>query len=83
MDASGKAFYTRSLTRLTPELQWDKKVFDKMVIPQLDTSTNEDSVEEEHIGTTIIDEFFTKTRLNEKQSAHRLYNCIGTSAILR
>eukprot|EP00971_Amphidinium_carterae_P350569 6491626-Amphidinium_carterae.1 len=26
MDESGKAFYTRSLTRLTPELQWDKKI---------------------------------------------------------
>eukprot|EP00971_Amphidinium_carterae_P289050 5739266-Amphidinium_carterae.1 len=25
MDESGKTFYTRSLTRLTPELQWDKK----------------------------------------------------------
>eukprot|EP00971_Amphidinium_carterae_P174670 3462341-Amphidinium_carterae.1 len=25
MDETGKAFYTRSLTRLTPELQWDKK----------------------------------------------------------
>eukprot|EP00971_Amphidinium_carterae_P162079 3212954-Amphidinium_carterae.5 len=46
MDESGKAFYTRSLTRLTLELQWDKK----------------------------MSSFFTKTRLNEKQSAHRLYN---------
>eukprot|EP00971_Amphidinium_carterae_P348942 6490753-Amphidinium_carterae.6 len=35
---------------------------------------NEDYVEEKHIGKTIIDGFFTKTRLNEKQSAHRLYN---------
>eukprot|EP00971_Amphidinium_carterae_P273397 5425955-Amphidinium_carterae.2 len=34
---------------------------------------NEDYVEEEHIGKTIINEFLTKTRLNEKQSAHRLY----------
>eukprot|EP00971_Amphidinium_carterae_P302762 6015951-Amphidinium_carterae.1 len=74
MGESGKAFYTRSLTRLTPELQWDKRVFDKIVIPQLDISMNEDYVEEEYIGKTIIDEFFTKTRLNEKQSAHRLYN---------
>eukprot|EP00971_Amphidinium_carterae_P136989 2714715-Amphidinium_carterae.1 len=74
MDASGKAFYTRSLRRLTPELQWDKKVFDEIVIPQLETSVNKDNVEEEHIGNTIIHEFFTKTRLNEKRSAHRLYN---------
>eukprot|EP00971_Amphidinium_carterae_P140956 2792928-Amphidinium_carterae.2 len=40
----------------------------------MDTSMNEDYVEEEHSGKTIINEFFTKTRLNEKQSAHRLYN---------
>eukprot|EP00971_Amphidinium_carterae_P312912 6218539-Amphidinium_carterae.2 len=37
MDASGKAFYTQSLTRLTPELQWDKKVFDKIVIQSSDS----------------------------------------------
>eukprot|EP00971_Amphidinium_carterae_P198156 3932714-Amphidinium_carterae.1 len=73
MDESGKAFYTQSLTRLTPELQWDKKVFDKIVTPQMDTSMNEDYVEEEHIGKTITDEIFTGTKLNEKQSAHRLY----------
>eukprot|EP00971_Amphidinium_carterae_P292776 5812538-Amphidinium_carterae.2 len=66
MDESGKVFHTWSLTRLTPELERDRKVFDKIVIPQLDTSMNKDYVEEEHIGKTIIDEFFTKTRLNEK-----------------
>eukprot|EP00971_Amphidinium_carterae_P000883 17174-Amphidinium_carterae.4 len=47
MDESGKAFYTQTLTRLTPELQWDKKVYDKINIPQLDTSImtmNEDYV---------------------------------------
>eukprot|EP00971_Amphidinium_carterae_P350728 6491711-Amphidinium_carterae.2 len=73
-DNAGKVFYTRSLTSLTPELQWDKKVFDKINIPQLDTSMNEDYVEEEHIGKTTIDEVFTKTGLNEKQSGHRLWN---------
>eukprot|EP00971_Amphidinium_carterae_P270870 5375259-Amphidinium_carterae.1 len=68
MHKSGKAFYTWSLTRLTPELQWGKKVHDKIIITQMDTSMNEDYMEEEHIGKTIIDELFTKTRLNEKQS---------------
>eukprot|EP00971_Amphidinium_carterae_P024720 487613-Amphidinium_carterae.1 len=42
MDETGKAFYTRSLTRLILELQWDKRVSDKIVIPQKDTSMNED-----------------------------------------
>eukprot|EP00971_Amphidinium_carterae_P311461 6190398-Amphidinium_carterae.2 len=37
-DNSKKVFYTRSLTRLTPELQWDKKLFDNINIPQMDTS---------------------------------------------
>eukprot|EP00971_Amphidinium_carterae_P289051 5739267-Amphidinium_carterae.1 len=74
MDESRKAFYTRRLTRLTPELQWDKQVYDKLVIPQMYSSMNEDYAEEEHIGKRIIDEFFNKTRLNVKQSAHRLYN---------
>eukprot|EP00971_Amphidinium_carterae_P214102 4248914-Amphidinium_carterae.4 len=69
-DNLGKVFYTRSLTRLTPELQWDKKVFDKINIPQLDTSMNADYVEEDHTGKTIIDEFFAKRRLNKKQSGH-------------
>eukprot|EP00971_Amphidinium_carterae_P108450 2147478-Amphidinium_carterae.1 len=48
MDESGIAIYTRSLTRLTPELQWGKEVFDKITTPQMD-SMNEDYVEEEHI----------------------------------
>eukprot|EP00971_Amphidinium_carterae_P049971 984923-Amphidinium_carterae.1 len=34
---------------------------------------NAEYVEEEHIGKTIIDEFFTKTRLNVRQSGHRLW----------
>eukprot|EP00971_Amphidinium_carterae_P235782 4679317-Amphidinium_carterae.4 len=34
---------------------------------------NEDYVEEEHIGKTIIDELFTKTRLSQKQPGNRLW----------
>eukprot|EP00971_Amphidinium_carterae_P050837 1001008-Amphidinium_carterae.2 len=73
MDNNGKVFYTCSLTRLTPELQWDKKVGDNIDIPQMETSMNEGYVEEEHIDKTIIEEFFTKTRLNQKQLGHRLW----------
>eukprot|EP00971_Amphidinium_carterae_P160317 3178206-Amphidinium_carterae.1 len=69
-DNTGKVFYTCNLTRLTPELQWDKKVFDNIDIPRMDTSMNEDYVEEKHIGKTIIDKFFTMTRLNQKKSGN-------------
>eukprot|EP00971_Amphidinium_carterae_P119193 2361026-Amphidinium_carterae.1 len=72
-DNPEKPFYTRSLTRLPPELQWDKKIWDSIVFPQLDLTMNENYVEEEHIGKTIIQEFFTKTRLTEKQPGHRLW----------
>eukprot|EP00971_Amphidinium_carterae_P274853 5453888-Amphidinium_carterae.1 len=68
-----KPFYTRSLTRLPPELQWDKKIWDNIVFPQLDLTMNENYLEEEHIGKAIMQEFFTKTRLTEKQPGHRLW----------
>eukprot|EP00971_Amphidinium_carterae_P291864 5793588-Amphidinium_carterae.1 len=35
-DNAVKVFYTRSVTRMTSEQQWDKKIFDAIDIPQLD-----------------------------------------------
>eukprot|EP00971_Amphidinium_carterae_P050983 1003818-Amphidinium_carterae.1 len=34
---------------------------------------SENYAEEEHIGKAIMQEFFTKTRLTEKQPGHRLW----------
>eukprot|EP00971_Amphidinium_carterae_P287492 5706637-Amphidinium_carterae.1 len=39
----------------------------------MDTTMHEDCTEEKHIGKHIIDEFFTRTRLTEKQPGHRLW----------
>eukprot|EP00971_Amphidinium_carterae_P169231 3352680-Amphidinium_carterae.1 len=39
----------------------------------MDTLMNEDYIEEEHNGKHIIIDFFTKTRLNDKQPGHRLW----------
>eukprot|EP00971_Amphidinium_carterae_P215490 4277293-Amphidinium_carterae.1 len=40
--------------------QWDKKIFDAIDIPQLDTTINADYTEEDDIGKAIIEQFFTK-----------------------
>eukprot|EP00971_Amphidinium_carterae_P083347 1649624-Amphidinium_carterae.3 len=34
---------------------------------------NKNYAEEEHIGKAIIDQYFTRTRLTQKQSGHRLW----------
>eukprot|EP00971_Amphidinium_carterae_P315869 6278981-Amphidinium_carterae.1 len=39
----------------------------------MDLTRTENYAEEEHIGKSIMQEFFTKTRLTEKQPAHRLW----------
>eukprot|EP00971_Amphidinium_carterae_P323610 6430880-Amphidinium_carterae.2 len=39
----------------------------------MDLTTSENYLEEEHIGKAIMQEFFTKTRLTEKQPGHRLW----------
>eukprot|EP00971_Amphidinium_carterae_P350661 6491675-Amphidinium_carterae.2 len=67
-----KVFYTRSVTRMKTEQPWNKKIFDAIDIPQLDTTMNADYTEEDDIGKAIIEQFFTKTRLTTKQPSHRL-----------
>eukprot|EP00971_Amphidinium_carterae_P141647 2806402-Amphidinium_carterae.2 len=39
----------------------------------MDTTMNEDYIEEEHIGKHIIGEFFTRTWLNLKHYGHRVW----------
>eukprot|EP00971_Amphidinium_carterae_P119195 2361027-Amphidinium_carterae.1 len=40
---------------------------------------SENYVEEEHIGKAIMQEFFTKTRLTEKQPGHRLFGTANST----
>eukprot|EP00971_Amphidinium_carterae_P042753 840354-Amphidinium_carterae.1 len=40
--SNGKVLYTRSLTRMTPEQQWNKEIFESINIPQMDATVNED-----------------------------------------
>eukprot|EP00971_Amphidinium_carterae_P154767 3068574-Amphidinium_carterae.6 len=58
---------------MTPEQQWDKKIFENIDIPQMDTTMNAHYTEGEDIGKAIIEEFFQKTRLTQKQPGHRLW----------
>eukprot|EP00971_Amphidinium_carterae_P018966 373673-Amphidinium_carterae.3 len=67
-----KSFHTRSLTRMTMDRQWDKSVFENIEIAPMDTTMNKDYTEEDDIGKAI-DQYFTKTRLLQKQAGHRLW----------
>eukprot|EP00971_Amphidinium_carterae_P041561 816197-Amphidinium_carterae.1 len=62
-----KIVYTQSLTRMTPKQHWNREVFESIDVPQMDTTMNADYTEEDNIGKAIIEQFFTKTRLTQKQ----------------
>eukprot|EP00971_Amphidinium_carterae_P206994 4106867-Amphidinium_carterae.1 len=59
----GKIFYTRR----GPEFDKDDNRATSIDIPQMDTTMDADYIEEDHIGNAIIEQFFTKTRLTQKQ----------------
>eukprot|EP00971_Amphidinium_carterae_P167453 3317913-Amphidinium_carterae.1 len=61
----GTIDYTRSLSRMTPEQQWSKELFNMIEVPVMDTTLKTDHSEEAVIGKAIIDKYFTKVRLNE------------------
>eukprot|EP00971_Amphidinium_carterae_P277290 5503222-Amphidinium_carterae.2 len=68
-DNNRTVLYTKRLTRMTTNRQWDKTVFENIQIPQMDTTMNKDYTEEEEeeedIGKAIIDQYFTKARLTQ------------------
>eukprot|EP00971_Amphidinium_carterae_P211780 4202414-Amphidinium_carterae.3 len=70
-DNNGKIFHTRSLTRMTTDGQWDKRGFENIEMPQMDTPMNKDYTEED-IGKAIIDQYFTETTdLDEQAGAQQ------------
>eukprot|EP00971_Amphidinium_carterae_P000837 16416-Amphidinium_carterae.5 len=64
----GSIYYTRSLSRMTPDQHWSKELFNTIEVPMMDTTMKPDYSEE-----AIIDQYFTRVRLNEKQPGHRLW----------
>eukprot|EP00971_Amphidinium_carterae_P013190 260191-Amphidinium_carterae.4 len=58
---------------MTTDRQWDRAAFENIEIPQMETTMNKDCKEDKDIGKAIIDHYFTKTRLTQKQSGHRLW----------
>eukprot|EP00971_Amphidinium_carterae_P234877 4660747-Amphidinium_carterae.3 len=56
---------------MTADRQWSREVFNEITIPAMDTTMSTDYLEEEVIGKSIIEQYFTETRLNEKQPAHK------------
>eukprot|EP00971_Amphidinium_carterae_P064285 1273132-Amphidinium_carterae.1 len=58
---------------MTPDQQWNKELFNMIEVPMLDTTMKPDYSEEAVIGKSIIDQYFMKVRLNEKQAGHNLW----------
>eukprot|EP00971_Amphidinium_carterae_P144437 2862311-Amphidinium_carterae.7 len=69
----GSIYYTRSFSRMTPDQQWSKELFNTIEVPMMDTTLQPEYSEEAVIGTAIIDQYFTKVRLKEKQAGHNLW----------
>eukprot|EP00971_Amphidinium_carterae_P005504 109539-Amphidinium_carterae.1 len=53
---------------MTPNQQWSKELFSTIKVPIKDTTKKSDYTEEAVIDKAIIDKYFTKVRLNEKQA---------------
>eukprot|EP00971_Amphidinium_carterae_P089442 1770089-Amphidinium_carterae.1 len=66
----GMVFHTRSLSRTTPDQQWSRELLNTIEVPMLDTAMRSDYSEEAVIGRAIIDQYFSKARLNTKQAGH-------------
>eukprot|EP00971_Amphidinium_carterae_P043250 850891-Amphidinium_carterae.2 len=56
---------------MTADQQSKKALFDSIDIPQMDHTMDKDFTEED--GKAIIEQYFTKTRLTQKQPGHRLW----------
>eukprot|EP00971_Amphidinium_carterae_P352186 6492468-Amphidinium_carterae.3 len=52
----GSIYYTRSLSRMTPDQHWNKELFNVIEVPMLDTTTEPDYSEEAIIQKSIIDQ---------------------------
>eukprot|EP00971_Amphidinium_carterae_P012376 243549-Amphidinium_carterae.3 len=52
---------------MTTDQQWNKELLNMIEVPIMDTTMKPDYSEEEIIGKAIIEQYFTKVRLNEKQ----------------
>eukprot|EP00971_Amphidinium_carterae_P322740 6414583-Amphidinium_carterae.3 len=75
-DNDGVAHYARSLSHMTADKRWNKELFASIQIPTLDNTImrpNFSAIEEDAIGRAIVEQHFTKRRLNELQPGHRLW----------
>eukprot|EP00971_Amphidinium_carterae_P309304 6146615-Amphidinium_carterae.2 len=57
---------------MTPDQQWSRELFNATEVPMMDTTMKPDYSEEAVIGRAIIDQYFSKVRLNTKQPGHTL-----------
>eukprot|EP00971_Amphidinium_carterae_P140440 2782890-Amphidinium_carterae.1 len=58
---------------MTADQQWNRELFNSIEVPQMDTTMRSDYSEDLVIGRAIIDQFFSKARLNTKQAGHNLW----------
>eukprot|EP00971_Amphidinium_carterae_P056556 1117797-Amphidinium_carterae.3 len=47
----GSIYYTRSLSRMTPDQQWNKELFNTIAVPMMDATMKSDNSEKQSLGS--------------------------------
>eukprot|EP00971_Amphidinium_carterae_P290089 5759742-Amphidinium_carterae.1 len=72
-DNDGTIFHTRTeFDKDDDRSTMEQDLFENIKIPQMDTTMYKNYTQEEDIGKPIIDQYFTKTGLTQKQSGQTL-----------
>eukprot|EP00971_Amphidinium_carterae_P314642 6254344-Amphidinium_carterae.1 len=58
---------------MTADQQWNRELFNATQAPMMDTTMRPDYSEDVVIGRAIIDQYFSKARLNTKQTGRNLW----------